>query len=675
MLRLITGLSAVAAIVSATLASPLVNAQSAAMMKFKQAARGVQGSPEPEQFVSKLIVKLRASDIARTQGAAIAHSLSTKAGVMLRSVSEGGDLSHVTLDAPLSLSDARAIAARLADDPMVEYAEPDVVMKPFAVPTDPEYATKQWNLLGPTVMYSGAITVPMGQPPVPNGNAVAAGAANLPTAWDRTTGASSVVVAVIDTGIVNHPDLNNAGLATLATYTPGGRFLPGYDFVSSDALGLPNNFVANDASGRDNNPADPGDALAAGDRANPLCNDNTPNQQNVAAPSTWHGTHTAGVVAATANNGAGIAGIGWDVRVVPVRALGRCGGAMSDIADAILWAAGLPVTTAPVPPVNANPARIILVGAGGKVGVACSATLQSAIDAAVQAGSVIVAAAGNEGSVTGISAPANCNNVIAVTAHSINGENASYSNVSPQVTLSAPGGGPPASLGLGAPLDNPNWDGFSIWSTTPSGAGAPVAPLTYSARIGTSAAAAQVAGVAALIKSAAPNATPVQIRGALTSSARPFDDFSSCATGRQYAGLCGVGMLDATRALQAAGPPFVVTPPASIAVAAGATASFAIEAIGAENYQWVRNGVAIAGATGPTYTTPPLAATDNNAAFVVNMSNSFGGTTSAAAVLTVTGSGSSNSPSSGGGALPMWQVLLLASLLLASRVRFSQREQ
>ncbi len=85
-------------------------------------------------------------------------------------------------------------------------------------------------------------------------------------------------------------------------------------------------------------------------------------------------------------------------------------------------------------------------------------------------------------------------------------------------------------------------------------------------------------------------------------------------------------MLDATRALQAAGPPLVVTAPASVTVAAGATASFAIEAIGAVSYQWVRNGVAIAGATGPTYTTPPLAATDNNAAFQVNMSNLFGTT-------------------------------------------------
>ncbi len=325
------------------------------------------------------------------------------------------------------------------------------------------------------------------------------------------------------------------------------------------------------------------------------------------------------------------------------------------------------------------------MGAGGKAGVACSATLQSAIDAAVADGSVVVAAAGNEGSVTGISAPANCNNVIAVTAHAINGENAVYSNIDApggtQVSISAPGGGSPGSLGSspGAPsgIDDPAWDGYYIWSTTSSGATGPIAntpTAAYTDRIGTSPAAAQVAGVAALIKSAVPAATPAQIKSAIVTSARPFPDLGLCAPGREFAGRCGAGMLDATRALQAAGPPLVVTPPANVAVAAGGTASFTVEAIGAVTYQWIRNGVAIAGATGPTYTTPALAATDNNAAFQVNMSNSFGGTTSPAAVLTVT-SAAANSPSSGGGALPIWQLLLLSSLLIAARVRVAYRKQ
>jgi hypothetical protein len=111
----------------------------------------------------------------------------------------------------------------------------------------------------------------------------------------------------------------------------------------------------------------------------------------------------------------------------------------------------------------------------------------------------------------------------------------------------------------------------------------------------------------------------------------------------------------------------------AVSVAPGATASFTIEAIGVVSYQWTRAGAAIAGATGPSYTTPALAATDNNVAFAVVMTNSFGTTTSPPAVVTVT-STAGNSPS-GGGALPTWQLLLLSSLLLAARVRVAYREQ
>ena len=139
-----------------------------------------------------------------------------------------------------------------------------------------------------------------------------------------------------------------------------------------------------------------------------------------------------------------------------------------------------------------------------------------------------------------------------------------------------------------------------------------------------------------------------------------------CAPGREFAGRCGAGMLDATRALQAAGPPFVVTPPANVTVAAGGTASFAVEAIGVVSYQWVRNGVAIAGATGPTYTTPALAATDNNAVvssqhveLVRWFDQSCGRVDRDQHVGQLA--------LSGGGALPAWQLLLLSALLLASQ--------
>ncbi len=111
------------------------------------------------------------------------------------------------------------------------------------MPNEPRFTQWQWNLFAPTSSYTGstgASTV----------TATAAGGANLPPAWDLTTGSNDVIVAVIDTGIANHTDLN--GVAGGATYTPAGRFLPGYDFISSDnGTTLPANFVANDGNGRD----------------------------------------------------------------------------------------------------------------------------------------------------------------------------------------------------------------------------------------------------------------------------------------------------------------------------------------------------------------------------------------------------------------------------------------
>ncbi len=209
----------------------------------------------------------------------------------------------------------------------------------------------------------------------------AVGGANLPLAWDYTTGSSGVIVAVIDTGISNHADLN--GVSGGATYTPAGRFLPGYDFVSSaNGATLPANFVSNDGNGRDADPSDPGDWITVQEKtlypADCAIGETAPYQ---ASDSSWHGTHMAGIVAATANNAAGIAGIGWNVRVLPLRALGKCGGDLSDIAEAVRWAAGLPVSGVPA---NPYPAQVISLSLGG--GDTCSAEMQNAVNAAISGG-------------------------------------------------------------------------------------------------------------------------------------------------------------------------------------------------------------------------------------------------------------------------------------------------
>jgi serine protease len=690
-----------ALIASVSLALPASTANTSGRVTAKQAAlKGVTAtsSAAPEQSVSRLIVKLRnpsASELVRPMSASRVQALSATAGVGMKSVrAMAGDATLLALDTPLPLSEARAVAARLARDSAVEYAEPDIMLKKLATPNDTRFFDWQWNLFAPTSMYTGALTAGGTK------SAPATGGANLPLAWDVTTGHSSVVLALIDTGIVNHQDLNGAGISPFsATYVPNGRFLPGYDFISSDvatgaAEPVPANFVANDGDGRDANPSDPGDWVTTAEEAlyPTTCDDGQPGPQN----SSWHGSHMAGVAAATASNATGIAGIGWNVRILPVRALGKCGGSLSDTAEAIRWAAGLSV---PGVPTNTTPARVISLSLGGGGPCTNTPTMQSAVDAAIAAGSVVVAATGNDGAI-GLSSPANCNGVIAVTAHTINGENADYANIGaaggmgPQPTISSPGGGTPTSLGAGGPTDDTDWFGYYIWSTilfgstTPSstdGSTPPRSGPAYGGFTGTSAATPQVAAVAALIKAMIPGATPAQIRAFLVNNVRPHPAGGACATGGALVGQCGPGLLDANAAVRAAAlvaPPVVFGQPQNASAFEGQTATFSVDATGAGPiaYQWLRNGTPISGATSASYTTPALTiAADNGTTYSVVITNALGTVATSAATLAVAVApppppAGAPPPTGGGGALPFWQLLLLGALSLATRVRLRNRE-
>ncbi|MGZ9075129.1 MAG: S8 family serine peptidase, partial [Burkholderiaceae bacterium] len=486
-----------------------------------------------------------------------------------------------------------------------------------------------------------------------------------------------------------------AGIAPFSeTYVPNGRFLAGYDFISENigAGTLPANFVANDGDGRDGNPSDPGDWVTTQEEADyaALCDDGQPGPQN----SSWHGSHMSGVAAANTNNSMGIAGVAWNVRILPVRALGKCGGSLSDIAEAIRWAAGLPV---PNVPANTTPAQVVNLSLGG--GASCPANLQSAVDAAIAAGAVVVAATGNDGAI-GPSAPANCNGVIAVTAHTINGENADYANIGaamgagPQPTISSPGGGSPTSLGAGGPTDDPNWFGFYIWSTvlfgntTPSSGDSQNPPRVgpaYAGFTGTSAATPQVAAVAALIKSMIPSASPATIRNFIVTTMRPHPTGGACtiAPPGGFMGQCGPGLLDANAAVRAAAlvaPLVVFSQPQNASAFEGQTATFSVDATGAGpiGYQWRRNGTPMSGATSASYTTPALTvATDSGTTYSVVITNSLGTVTSSAATLTVSevpppppaGAPPPTGGGGGGGSLPFWQLLLLGALSLGARVR------
>ena len=313
----------------------------------------------------------------------------------------------------------------------------------------------------------------------------ATGGIRADQAWDVSTGAG-VVVAVLDTGRTSHSDLNANTIA-------------GYDMIN-DAT------VAGDGNGRDSDPSDPGDYYGGN-------------------PSSWHGTHVAGTVAAITNNGVGVAGTAFNAKVSHVRVLGRGGGYTSDIADGIVWASGGSVSGVPA---NANPAEVINLSLGGSG--SCGSTTQNAINSAVSRGTTVVVAAGNSNANVSGFTPANCNNVIAVAATDQNGSRASFS-----IDVSAPGVG--------------------IWSTLNAGTNAPGAE-SYASYNGTSMAAPHVAGVVALMQSAAPSPlSPAQVETILKNTARPLP--GTCSGG------CGAGIVNAKAAVDAAAGGGSNAPPAA----------------------------------------------------------------------------------------------------------------
>ncbi len=350
-------------------------------------------------------------------------------------------------------------------DADIEYAEPDRILQPMYVPNDALYP-QQWSLSDAT------------------------GGIRAPAAWDKSTG-GGVTIAVIDTGVRPHADL----VANL---------LPGYDFVTSPRMGA-------DGGGRDADASDPGDGAVAG-----ACG-----AGSAASSSSWHGTHVSGIAAAAGGNGVGLAGVAFAARILPLRALGRCGGYTSDVADAIVWAAGGSGTGLPL---NNTPAKVINLSLGGTG--ACDITSQNAINAARAKGASVIVAAGNQNTNASGSSPANCSGVIAVAAVGKTGGKASYSNFGSNVAVAAPGG----DYGAG------------LVSTFNAGTATPGAD-SYVAYMGTSIATPMVSGVAALMLSANPKLTPDQIASMLKSSARTFP--AACVA-------CGAGIVDADAAVMLA---------------------------------------------------------------------------------------------------------------------------
>ena len=372
----------------------------------------------------------------------------------------------------LATTPTRAATLALVDalnaDPDVEYAEPDYIRTRMGAPMTPS-----------DPLYPKQWALPL---------------IKAPDAWgDGYQGSPAVTVAIIDTGWVPHPEI-------------AGRVVPGvgYDFISDPASSA-------DGDGRDGDPTDTGDST---DQSSAL-----------------HGTHVAGIIAASSNNGVGVAGLDWGCRLLIVRALGisHGTGVDSDISDAIRWAAGLHVDGVPD---NAHPADVINMSFGGS---GFSQSMQDAIHDAVGAGAIVVAAAGNLAVDAKDDSPAGLDGVIAVGAVDQSGQIAPYSNFGSVVALMAPGGSPNNDPTTGAPL--------GVLSTIELvGSG-----FTYTYYAGTSQAAPFVSGTVSLMRGVHPHLSAVEAKQILQATANPS---ARCANPNDPTlDGCGGGLLDVDAAV------------------------------------------------------------------------------------------------------------------------------
>lgn len=272
-----------------------------------------------EYVEGELLVKFKSS--SRT-----AHR--SVGATVMKSVKIVPNLEQVKLPEGVSVQDA---IVQYMSNPDVEYAEPNYIRRAALTSPNDTYFKNQWGLINLGLYANGTDDADI----------------DAPEAWDISTGSDNVVVAVLDTGIdYHHSDL------ILNIWT-------------NQAETNCTNNVDNDGNGYI-------DDCKGWDFVN---NDNDPMDDNI------HGTHVAGIIGALGNNGTGITGVMWNVRLMPVKVLDAAGvGNDIDIIDGIEYAV-------------ANGAQVINASWGGYGSF--SNSLFNAVSAANTAGVLFVAAAGN----------------------------------------------------------------------------------------------------------------------------------------------------------------------------------------------------------------------------------------------------------------------------------------
>ena len=690
MSRLLSAISlgiAVSAAVGAAVAVHEVNPVRKAPSSFEDSANGGRVIVKFKERAS--ILSAANSHTASTgagTGPQKAEALGTRMGLALTDGRILGERTQVLKSATMRSAD---LATVLATDSEVEWAVIDhrrfIQVAPVSDPLYPDNlsttvapngpSSGQWYLRAPGIDASGRNVL---------------SSINIEPAWAITHGSASVVIGDVDTGITSHPDLD-------------AKMLTGYDFIADSA-------IANDGGGRDADPSDPGDWITAIENSQKTGEFYGCADPNTSENSSWHGTQTAGILGASTNNGIGMAGTAYDSPIIAARALGKCGGNDADIIAAAEWAGGIAISGLPT---NAHPAKVInmSLGAAGD----CTQAYVDALTALRNKGVIVVAAAGNgndqnEGIAVGT--PADCKPaandpdqtpiVLAVAALRHAGTKVGFSNLGPEVAISAPGGNCINTASNTACL-------YPILTTVNSGTTTPVANGgTYTTSfgdvsLGTSFATPMVAGTVALMFAANPNLTNSQVVTILKSTARTFPTVSDTSpqpavcTAPTSAGqaecicttsTCGAGMLDAgaavTRAVAAASAiaPVAAIAPGTASVVAGntvtlsGTGSTQGSSGAALTYQWSipdsDTHVSLGTATGSSVAVTGLSAGTGQVKLTVTDSSN-GLANSQTVSVTVTAA-----PSSGGGgggaANPAWlAALALAGLLLRPRGRTRTR--
>jgi serine protease len=397
----------------------------------------------------ELLVRYKPGTTAET-------SARLNAAVRARSVRRFSLLNAEQVKLPEGVSVQDAIVQYM-QDPNVLYAEPNYLRYPMMAPNDPYFSPQQWALNNTGQYASGTLGADIA----------------MPKAWDITQGSRNVVVAVIDSGVdYNHPDLVNNIWINNKEDCNNGKDDDGNGYID-DCQGW--NFIANTN--------DPMDDLG-------------------------HGTHVAGIIGAAGNNGLGISGIMWNVRIMPLKFISQLGADTCGSADAFCGDVADEIKA--IDYAVANGAKIINASYGSDT---FSQNEHDAISAANDAGVLFVAAAGN-GSLDTIGdnndilpeypAGYNLPNIIAVAATDQNDQRASFSNFGPN------------SVQVAAP-------GVYILSTVPTmGVAESFSSLCtgsfftgYDFCSGTSMAAPMVSGLAGILESYYTNFTASQIRATI----------------------------------------------------------------------------------------------------------------------------------------------------------------